>query len=99
MSNSSTVGLLAAKELAINALVLSGWTDTRDAAIAILQKELEAKYIEPIDNFEEGQWWVKELDSLAKNFNLSNDQKRAIAVVHNMLKTIAVMAELKKKTK
>lgn len=37
--------------------------------------------------FQEGQWWVKELDSIPRK-NLSDDAYRAIAVVHRLLKII-----------
>ena len=37
----------------------------------------------PIDVFEEGQWWLVELDSIVANG--TPDQKRAMAVVRNLL--------------
>jgi hypothetical protein len=46
--------------------------------------------VEPNDGFDhpaefrEGQWWVEELDKLTKNG--TDDQKRAMAVVHHLLK-------------
>jgi hypothetical protein len=39
-----------------------------------------------LSDFQEGQWWVKELDELVKNG--TSDQKRAVAVVHNLLSII-----------
>ena len=41
-------------------------------------------------NFEDGQWWVKELDEAVQNG--TDDQKRAVAVVRNMLKVAALAA-------
>ena len=38
-----------------------------------------------IDDFQEGQWWLAELDSVVKNG--TDDQKRSVAVVRNLLKT------------
>lgn len=43
-------------------------------------------YPEPLENFKEGQWWTKELDALKELPGASLDQKRAVAVVHHMLK-------------
>lgn len=36
-----------------------------------------------LEDFQEGQWWVKELDGMFPT--ATPDQKRAIAVVHNLL--------------
>ncbi len=38
----------------------------------------------PLVEFQEGQWWVKELDDMA----VTSEQMRAVAVVHNLLKKI-----------
>ena len=38
-----------------------------------------------LSDFREGQWWVAELDTWAKSG--SDDQKRAVAVVHHMLRS------------
>lgn len=43
-----------------------------------------AGYAQPLTEFREGQWWVKELDAMVKD--ASPDQKRAVAVVHHMLR-------------
>ena len=43
--------------------------------------------------FKEGQWWVNELDALQDSGKLTDDAKRAIAVVHRLLKTISVSPE------
>jgi len=42
---------------------------------------------DPLSDFQEGQWWVRELDEWAKTG--SDDQKRAVAVVHHMLRSAA----------
>lgn len=43
---------------------------------------------EPLSDFEEGQWWILELDNMAQSINSTLDQKRAVAVVHNLLSAI-----------
>lgn len=53
-------------------------------------------YPEPVHEFVEGQWWVKELDELVKGVNITMDQKRAVAVVHHLLHSIQVHAQPKK---
>ena len=45
--------------------------------------EASAAQSAPIDVFEEGQWWLVELDSIVANG--TPDQKRAMAVVRNLL--------------
>ena len=42
---------------------------------------------EPLVNFQEGQWWVAELDRAA--LTGADDFKRAVAVVHHMLRAAA----------
>ena len=42
-------------------------------------------YAEPLTNFQEGQWWVIELDAMVSDGTA--DQKRAVAVVHHMLRS------------
>lgn len=42
---------------------------------------------DPITDFQEGQWWVAELDGMAQAEGATPDQKRAVAVVHHMLRT------------
>jgi hypothetical protein len=44
------------------------------------------KGIDPLSNFQEGQWWVDELDRMAAAAT-ELDQKRAVAVVHHMLRS------------
>lgn len=45
----------------------------------------------PLSDFQEGQWWVSELDSIAmyadgQSMVVTHDLKRAVAVVHHMLR-------------
>ena len=49
-------------------------------------KPVHGGYPEPIHNFAENQWWVAELDSMAQTG--TDDQKRAVAVVHHLLKAV-----------
>lgn len=42
-----------------------------------------SEFDSPLSDFQEGQWWVKELDAMPG----TDDQKRAIAVVHHMLRS------------
>jgi hypothetical protein len=48
------------------------------------------EYTEPLSEFQEGQWWVNELDALVKKEGTTDDQKRAVAVVHHMLRSAAL---------
>ena len=59
----------------------------RDAAATLATDgERDAALFE-LSNFEDGQWWVKELDEAVENG--TGDQKRAVAVVRSMLKVAA----------
>ena len=49
---------------------------------------------EPIYRFQEGQWWMAELDKAAATG--SNDFKRAVAVVHHLLRSVVKEAGEKK---
>jgi hypothetical protein len=40
----------------------------------------------PLSDFREGQWWISELDAWAETG--SDDQKRAVAVVHRLLRAV-----------
>lgn len=40
----------------------------------------------PLSEFQEGQWWVNELDAMGRSGD--PDQKRAVAVVHHLLLSI-----------
>jgi hypothetical protein len=42
---------------------------------------------EVLSSFQDGQWWITELDAMTKNG--TPDQKRAVAVVRNLLRVIA----------
>ena len=42
-----------------------------------------------LSDFKEGQWWVDELDALSGTETATPDQKRAVAVVHNLLRHIS----------
>ena len=39
----------------------------------------------PLSEFKEGQWWVSELDAIARSGNATHEQKRAVSVVHHFL--------------
>lgn len=41
---------------------------------------------DPVSNFGEGQWWIEELDTMIKTG--TDDQKRAVAVVHHLLQAV-----------
>ena len=47
--------------------------------------------LESIHDFRAGQWWVKELDGIlgSPSPDVTPDQKRAVAVVHNLLRHVA----------
>lgn len=44
---------------------------------------------DPLSEFQEGQWWVAELDKAAGSVGAADDFKRAVAVVHHMLRSAA----------
>lgn len=48
--------------------------------------EVQPQGTDPLSDFREGQWWVKELDAMAASGLATENQKRAIAVVHHMLR-------------
>lgn len=50
---------------------------------AMPEPEANSDWPEPLTNFSEGQWWVKELDAVAVSGTA--EQKRAVAVVHHLL--------------
>jgi hypothetical protein len=54
------------------------------AATPPAQADKEQTDAEPLSEFQEGQWWVRELDAMVKSG--TDDQKRAVAVVHHMLR-------------
>lgn len=48
---------------------------------------------EPLSEFREGQWWIKELDEMANNpigeeIFVTADLKRAVATVHHLLRAV-----------
>lgn len=47
----------------------------------------------PLSDFQEGQWWVKELDALVARHS-TPDQQRAVAVVHSLLKSVAASSAI-----
>ena len=53
---------------------------------------VEPKGHDPLADFQEGQWWIKELDAFARQDFATNDQKRAVAVVHNLLRAAQASA-------
>ena len=48
-------------------------------------EEIKGASGDTLKDFSADQWWVKELEAIAKD---TPDQKRAIAVLHNLLETI-----------
>ena len=44
--------------------------------------------LDDLSDFKEGQWWVVELDAFAATSGATADQKRAVAVVHNLLRAL-----------
>jgi excisionase family DNA binding protein len=44
----------------------------------------------PLSDFEQGQWWLNELDRMANmpRSALTDDLRRAVAVVHNLMRTV-----------
>lgn len=45
----------------------------------------EVKPVDSVECFAEGQWWLAELDQMVREG--THDQKRAVAVVRNLLRT------------
>lgn len=52
--------------------------------------------IESIHDFRASQWWVKELDGIwgSTSPHVTPDQKRAVAVVHNLLRHVANLGQV-----
>ena len=61
------------------------------AAQAAAVPEAVARHSDPITDFQEGQWWVKELDAMVYDKG-TFDQKRAVAVVHHLLRAVSNLA-------
>lgn len=51
--------------------------------------KLAEQFDSPLGDFQEGQWWVLELDAAAQKHDATSDFKRAVAVVHHLLRAIA----------
>jgi hypothetical protein len=60
-----------------------GWQARAASTSANVQDERGAL---PLSDFREGQWWISELDAWAETG--SDDQKRAVAVVHRLLRAV-----------
>lgn len=61
----------------------SGYHSTPEKAVAAWDsRPLDG---DPLFDFKENQWWVKELEAAA----VTDEQKRAVAVVHNLLRGLA----------
>lgn len=61
--------------------------ELQSAATAVAGAAHAGAINDPLSGFQEGQWWVNELDAWAKTG--SDDQKRAVATVHHMLRSAA----------
>ena len=53
----------------------------RDTALTMIKEFYTTVW--DLKEFQEGQWWVEELDGMVKSG--TPDQKRAVVVVHNLL--------------
>lgn len=40
----------------------------------------------PLRDFQEGQWWIQELDAMAASITATDNQKRAVSTVHHLLR-------------
>ena len=45
---------------------------------------------DPLYSFSEGQWWIRELDGMVGSSSATVEQKRAVAVVHHLLRAAAL---------
>jgi len=65
---------------------------------ATTESELEALKRERamLVEFKADQWWVDELDAMCERHQLTDDEKRAIAVVHNLLRTLSATEQQSK---
>lgn len=80
------------------------WMGSLEAVLPLITPPAAASSTEPaspvalsdsgdqLTDFQEGQWWVAELDALARSPSATDDQKRAVAVVHNFLNITAKLA-------
>lgn len=49
----------------------------------------DGRWPDPLSDFREGQWWVSELDAMKDRPGTTLDQKRAVAVVHHLIASVA----------
>lgn len=66
-------------------LAWESWQASASRGVGV--RELPREGDAPLSDFAEGQWWVQELDAMVASGTL--DQKRAVAVVHHMLRAAA----------
>lgn len=75
-----------------NNIVGKDFSDCQRQARDLLDGKPPEPSLEVIQDFKEGQWWVKELDDMAaRQLSVgvpSSDFKRAVSVVHKLLKII-----------
>jgi hypothetical protein len=62
-------------------------THTKDTQALVAPLQLAGPSGDCLSDFQEGQWWLAELDAVVANG--THDQKRAMAVVRNLLATVA----------
>ena len=53
--------------------------------------EAELNSPDATSDFQEGQWWIQELDDAAKRQMAPDDLKRAVAVVHHLLRSVRAL--------
>lgn len=72
----------------------TGWEHGREHGAAPPQPSGDAGELpDLLSDFQEGQWWVKELDAAVASGFLTDDQKRAVAVVHHFLRSARASAK------
>ena len=59
--------------------------DGYKAAVHPVEAQQAASENAPLSDFQEGQWWIAELDAMVKDAG-TQDQKRAVAVEHHLLR-------------
>jgi hypothetical protein len=70
-------------------ITLKGWFDAYAKSLAAPAQPapVHGPSGDYLSDFQEGQWWLAELDAVVANG--THDQKRAVAVVRNLLATVA----------